>query len=198
MARLEEADFTSNPFPKKLREVCEKSAGKAIFIIIEGKALSPERAAVIRETVLRDYPHVYIAATVTLKDDATMSELFPKDIYGLFYKKRYTPLSQQLELLANQHGLCACGCGGKLERKRNKQGKFKPNYDIDHIIRRADGGRDTFDNKQLLLRECHTKGKTAVENRTEPRTTEDWLQYAPVVIARETENSRIHGRKAAN
>ena len=41
--------------------------------------------------------------------------------------------------------------------------KRMPSTDVDHIKRKADGGRDTMENLQGLCRGCHNK-KTAKEN----------------------------------
>lgn len=73
-------------------------------------------------------------------------------------------------LLKRQKGKCA-HCG-----RNFKDGDLK---EIDHKIPRAKGGKDTYDNLQLLHRHCHHK-KTAKDgflgtksgcNRTEPKPT---------------------------
>jgi len=44
-----------------------------------------------------------------------------------------------------------------------KQGRISPGNEVDHVLRKADGGGDVAENLQVLCQRCHSE-KTAQEN----------------------------------
>ena len=78
-------------------------------------------------------------------------------------------------LYLNQKGRCNL-CNGELDTG---------SMDIDHIIRKKDGGSDDIKNKQLLCVACHRQ-KTADENRVKrsPRNLDEFHDHLSAMMSR--------------
>jgi 5-methylcytosine-specific restriction protein A len=113
-------------------------------------------------------------------------------MFGLFntksniVKRMNIKKSIKIELLNEQDRKC----------KKCKIDIECPKYEVDHIIRLADGGSNEIDNLQILCKECH-KAKTNAENINEYFEENQMISnYNPITkyIFSQKKNGFIYGR----
>jgi group II intron reverse transcriptase/maturase len=89
--------------------------------------------------------HVSVRGTSSVYDGDSL--------YWAFRSRKYGNVSTRVRtLLKRQNGICPF-CGGKMSGSE---------YQVDHVIPRSKGGKDSYDNLQLLHTHCHVK-KTSLD-----------------------------------
>jgi RNA-directed DNA polymerase len=85
---------------------------------------------------------------------------YSNTIYWALRSKKHSPYSTRFtKLLQKQNQLCPW-CGRTFDTFDAQ------NWEVDHIIPRAKGGKDTYDNLQLLHKQCHIE-KTRSDKKSE-------------------------------